>query len=707
MPRISPCAALAAAWLLAAAGCRSSGGADGRSFELSGGRSLGVRFEGRSAISEGDLLEAVGPDLETAVRRSSLRATVDDAAYSAEVLYRRRGFPACTVDYAIDRTPEGDAVATLRISEGPRVKIGAVRFVRPEDEDRTRPLALDEDELRSFVVLPRRLLLPDPEPWYVAGELESARAAVEAFYQSRGWLAAEVRLLAPDPEAEDVQWSEEVEVVLEVREGPLHHLRGLRVEGGLPRIEDPLQLQRRVGEVALPRLPATLRSLLREAYARGGHPDADVQVRSRESDAQGDLDLVLDVEPGPHVVLGEVRVEGRERTRESRLRGALEIETGEPFDVRDQRESFENLYRLGVFSSVAVELEPQGAGAAGDGSEVRDAIVRVEEAPTTELYAEPGYGSYEQLRLTVGWRERNVLGTARTLEVEGKVSQKSLGGKIGLSDPRFLDSDTAANLTFFGGVREEPSYETGEVGGVFSLSRRLSQRLQGSLGYQYRFSEVTADDFNDPQVQPLLEKANISSIVLVPTWDARDEAFYPTRGEYARLSLEYSSKLIGSSLDFVRGRWHLAHFRELLGPGVLGLSWRGGVIAPFESTETIPIQERLFNGGENTVRAFKEDQLGPKDSDGNPVGGEAYNVFTAEWRVPVKGRLEWASFYDIGNVLLDASDVGDLEGYRGGLGTGLRYGLPVGPLRLDMAWSDDPEDGEPAWVLHFSVGFSF
>ena len=137
------------------------------------------------------------------------------------------------------------------------------------------------------------------------------------------------------------------------------------------------------------------------------------------------------------------------------------------------------------------------------------------------------------------------------------------------------------------------------------------------------------------------------------------------------------------------------------------MSWRGGVIAPFESTETIPIQERFFNGGENTVRAFKEDQLGPKDSDGNPVGGEAYNVFTAEWRVPVKGRPGWASFYDIGNVVLDASDVGALEDYRGGLGTGLRYDLPVGPLRLDMAWSDDPEDGEPAWVLHFSVGFSF
>jgi outer membrane protein insertion porin family len=585
------------------------------------------------------------------------------------------------------------------------VAIGAVRFVRAEDEDPQRPLAFEEEELRSFVLLPRRLLLPDPEPWYVAEELESARAAVEAFYRSRGYLAAEVRLLEPEPLREE--WPDEVEVVLEVREGALHRLRSLGLEGGLPEIEGRLDLARQVGQVAVPRLPASLRSQLREAYARAGHPEAEVSVAERTTDADGHMDLVLAVVPGPHVVLGQVQIQGHERTHEARIRANLELEPGVAFDVRDQRESFENLYRLGVFSSVAVELAPATDAATPDGSQVRDVSVRVVEAPTTELYVEPGYGSYEQLRLTVGWRERNLLGTARTFEVEGKVSQKSAGGKIGISDPRFLDSDTAANLTFFGGIREEPSYETGEAGGLFSLSRRLSERLQASVGYQYRFSEVTADDFTDPAVQPLLENANISSVVLAPTWDARDQAFYPTRGEYARLALEYSSQVIGSSLDFLRARWHLAHFRKLFGPSVLGLSWRGGAIAPFAGTDSIPIQERFFNGGENTVRAFKEDQLGPVDADGNPVGGEAFNVFTAELRLPVAGRLEAAGFYDVGNVLLDVGDAGDLQDYRGGLGLGVRYDLPVGPLRLDMAWNDDPEGQEPAWVLHFSVGFSF
>lgn len=684
-------------------GCRAA--AESQGVPLSDGGNLRVRFEGVAELPESELRRAIADDLASAARRTSLRAVVDDAAYSAEVHYRRRGFPACAVEYRLEPGSDGATTAVLEVAEGPRVRIESVRFVRPADEESALPAAFDARELQSFVIPPRRALWPDPPPWYVAEELENSRAAVEAYYRSRGYQAAQVRLL--EPEATRADWSTAVEVVFEVRQGALHRLRDLRILGSPPQVDAGIDARRLQGQVALPRLATTLRNQLREACARSGYPDADVHVVEQSSDVEGNVDLVLQVDPGPHVVLGQVHVEGRRRTRAGRIEGNLALEPGEPFDVRDQRASFENLYRLGVFSSVSVDLEPEPSALREDGSQVRDVRVRVEEAPTTELYAEPGYGSYEQLRLTAGWRERNVLGTARTLEVEARVSQKSAGGRIGLSDARFLDSDTAASLIFFGGVREEPSYETGEAGGLFSLSRRLSERLQAALGYQYRFSEVTADDFNDPAVQPLLENANVSSIVFAPTWDARDQAFYPSRGEYARLSLEYSAQLIGSSLDFLRARWHLSHFRGLPGASVLGLSWRGGAIAPFAETDSIPIQERFFNGGESTVRAFKEDQLGPVDADGNPVGGEAFNVFTAELRVPVAGRLESAVFYDLGNVVLDVEDAGSFDDYRGGLGVGARYDLPVGPLRLDVAWNDDPQGGEPAWVLHFSVGFSF
>jgi outer membrane translocation and assembly module TamA len=140
---------------------------------------------------------------------------------------------------------------------------------------------------------------------------------------------------------------------------------------------------------------------------------------------------------------------------------------------------------------------------------------------------------------------------------------------------------------------------------------------------------------------------------------------------------------------------------------VLGLSWRGGVIIPTGSTDIIPLQERFFNGGENTVRSFKQDELGPVDSLGNELGGEAFNVVTVELRQRLRGRFDGALFWDAGNLESDFEDFFHLGNVRHALGFGLRYLLPVGPVRLDVGFNPDPRAGEADVVTHFSVGMSF
>jgi outer membrane protein insertion porin family/translocation and assembly module TamA len=440
----------------------------------------------------------------------------------------------------------------------------------------------------------------------------------------------------------------------------------------------------------------------------------------------GVVDVRLEVWPGPLVTLGEVLLEGDVRTSRSRILGALTLEPGDRYDVRQERQSFRNLYSLGVFSSVGLALQrPEevteaadegprevqaGEPAEGEGSEqseVRDLLVSLEEAPSREFYFEPGYGSYEKLRAVLGWRERNLFGGARALSVEGLVSQRAQRATIDLTNPRLLDSDSVGILSLFGGRREEPSFTRSDLGATTTLGRELREHLRLALAYQYRYSGVEADDLSDPEVQELLDDVNISSISLTPTWDTRDNVFFPVEGSQARASLEWGDSVIGSGLDFLRGRWSLAHFISLDGNSVVGASWRGGVIAPIHGTETIPLQERMFNGGENTVRSFREDELGPLDSSGKPIGGEAYNVFTLELRERLVGRLELGLFWDVGNVVPDSSDFFSFPDMRHGIGAGLRYALPVGPVRLDAGWNPDPREQEDSYAIHLSVGLSF
>ena len=127
---------------------------------------------------------------------------------------------------------------------------------------------------------------------------------------------------------------------------------------------------------------------------------------------------------------------------------------------------------------------------------------------------------------------------------------------------------------------------------------------------------------------------------------------------------------------------------------------------PGKSSVEVPIQERFFNGGENTVRSFRQDQLGPMDLAGNPIGGQYRNLFSAELRIPIFRLLEGALFADAGNVGVFVEDY-SLRDLSYALGAGVRVPLPIGPLRLDAGWNPDPEPDDRHWSVHFSIGYPF
>src|SRR5205823_344593 len=115
--------------------------------------------------------------------------------------------------------------------------------------------------------------------------------------------------------------------------------------------------------------------------------------------------------------------------------------------------------------------------------------------------------------------------------------------------------------------------------------------------------------------------------------------------------------------------------------------------------------ERFFNGGSRSVRSFAERELGPKDISGYPIGGETFTTLNIEYIFPLVGDLNMAIFADAGSVGRHVDDgAGRL---RYGIGGGLRYKLPVGPLRLDYGVNPSPAEGEAMGAFHFSFGFAF
>jgi outer membrane protein insertion porin family len=257
--------------------------------------------------------------------------------------------------------------------------------------------------------------------------------------------------------------------------------------------------------------------------------------------------------------------------------------------------------------------------------------------------------------------------------------------------------------------RNQPSFTSTSTGAAFVLTYKSSERSTETLGYQIRRSEVS-DITADVNLDEETENLNLASLRTGYRYDSRNDFFIPTSGRFGEFGLEYGAHSLGSELDFLRATGSLAYYQPLHERTTAAIALRSGWITPLEDDGTIPLQERFFNGGENTVRSYTESRLGPLDADGDPLGGEAFAAASVELRQELGAtKLSAAVFYDLGFVVSDHSDYFDPDEPNIGsaLGVGVRYRLPVGPLRVDLGWNPNRSVGEDEFVLNFSLGMAF
>ena len=184
------------------------------------------------------------------------------------------------------------------------------------------------------------------------------------------------------------------------------------------------------------------------------------------------------------------------------------------------------------------------------------------------------------------------------------------------------------------------------------------------------------------------------------TLDFRDSPTNPHKGWVVDASASYSESADASS-SFARltGRYS-TYFS--LGKTLLALGVRLGYIDAVQGRAGVPIDERFFNGGPTTVRSFYETDLSPKDTENHPIGGLARSIFNLEYDVPIFGDLIGAAFFDAGG---DGNT--PFDNFATGVGGGIRYNLPIGPVRVDYGVNPAPRKNQSSSVWSLSFGFAF
>jgi len=647
-----------------------------------------IQFVGREHLSERALRQAAAIELDDFRDHGQRRSALDDAAFLMEEAYRLGGFPEARVDWGLEILA-GSYHARFTIVEGKALLLGSLQFPGAQ--------ALSTEQLAGLLGVRPEGTSKHP---FRRSELEGLASAIRDAYWQLGYL--ETTVAAPEYVSEEQGARRGARIA--IVEGPHYVLEEiLFLEPG------PLGQETVTAAVAslqglpyFPRRQAELSQRLRRRYAQAAYPEAQVHLLETRDRQSGKVTLAVTVEAGAATVVSEVEILGASRTNPDFLRQRLEVEPGEPYDRDKLDAGFLRLFRTGLFRTIKMELGP-GA----DGPQSRPLVVTVEENQAKEWSFRGGYGSYEGLRFGTSFLERNLFGSGRRFRSSLDASQVGWSAELGWTDPWLFGSELALDLPLYLRRRQEPSFTREELGLGWSLSREYSSRFNLGGGWSFRRSSVSAVTVTTSS-EVIAEDVDIASFFAQPEYDSRNDLFNPTAGSLARFRLEWAgNQLLGGDIAFLRSRLDLSHLIPLGNEGglVLGMAWRAGLAWPLGSTERLPLQERFFNGGEDSVRSFREGELGPLDANIEPLGGESFHTANVELRQLLRSNLWASAFVDAGNVGLRADDI--FSELRWGVGTGLRYLLPVGALRLDFAWNPDARSGEADYQLFLTVGMAF
>jgi outer membrane protein insertion porin family len=226
-------------------------------------------------------------------------------------------------------------------------------------------------------------------------------------------------------------------------------------------------------------------------------------------------------------------------------------------------------------------------------------------------------------------------------------------------------------------------YDESITGARIGLLRALTSRITGGVSYTIENVGIVDVDESASDIIKAEEGYRlVSKVGLSLSHNTLNNALMPTRGQWTELTTELAGGPFGADTDFYR--LELKSARYFPGPfegHVLEIVGRIGVVEEYGDSDRVPLFDRYFLGGAYTMRGFRFRDVGPKDSNGEPIGGGTYWLGSLEYSVPLIERLRFAMFYDIGNVFAESYELN--SEYNDNWGIGFRLNLPIGPIRLD------------------------
>jgi len=459
---------------------------------------------------------------------------------------------------------------------------------------------------------------------------------------------------------------------------------------------------------------------VREAYFDRGYISALVEEATSFNTTTAKVDVKISIKEGNLAYINMIKIQGNAHTRDIVIRRELRMYPGERFDGAKLRLTKQRLKDLGYFEDVGYDIEDT------DKPDFKDLVVQVKEAKTGSFSFGGGYSTVDRLIGFVEVEQKNFdisnwssfTGGGQDLRLRAQIGSSQRNLLLSFTEPWLFDHPVSAGFDAY--LTENLNdgstgyaYDQKTIGGDLRLGKSFNDNL--SVGTVYRLEQIKISNLNSGVSAALAEQAGtslVSSLGFSVTNDYRDSKMSPTSGWSVTNSADLAGGPLGGDKNFFRVQTSGEYFYPLKFNDVttvLEISGRTGMVQSYPNTPDVPIFERYFTGGQDTIRGYDERSVGPLDSNTNDaIGGDALLLGSVEYTVPIIEIIKGAIFFDTGNVWDKVRNYGT-GGLKSGTGVGLRVKTPIGPIKLDYGIPLDKEPGQSnkSGKFYFSVSRGF
>jgi outer membrane protein insertion porin family len=658
-----------------------------------------LTYKGIKELDEKDVKEAANIKEQSILNPSKLNNSVE----SIKTYYRSKGYYNTKVTPEISYPAPQSAEVVFAIDEGKKIYIKEIRF--------RGNTTFKSSELQDVMKTSTKWIFS----WITeAGlldkdQLKQDSDSIVAFYNNNGFLEAKIS----DPIV--TQDEEYLYVTFDVDEGTRYTVGTIDFDGDL--ITDKQTL---ADMMSIRNEKFLSRKVLRENilkiqdfYGEKGYAFVDIRPDLKKSVDEKRFDIMLNIKKGDLVYINRIVIKGNSRTRDNVIRRELKVAEGGVFDSKALRTSSEKLKRLEYFEEVTLTPEP-----AGDPAKM-NLDIDVKEKSTGRFSVGVGYSSVDQVVLMGQISEDNFLGLGDRLVFMANTGSSSRQFNLSFTNPHVNDSALSLRTDLFNLRRDYTSYTTDTKGGSLALGYPLWKEWMGIGSYRLTDTHLT----NVTTAAPLVIRESqdlrwTSAVSYALKRDVRDRIYNPTKGSNNTITAQYAGGPLGGDSQFTKlegeTSWYFPLFMETVFHirGSAGQAWEN-------EAGKLPVYERYFLGGINTVRGFKYAYISPYAYDnvtGQPqrIGGDKMWFTNTEFLFPLvpSQGVQGLVFYDMGRVF-NNDENWSFSDFRKSVGLGINWFSPLGPLRLVWGVNLDPQfmgltgQKEAHSVWDFTMGGSF